>query len=157
MLFFFFFLKLSFFFFFPFKPVLQIKLDTIHRRQETLEGAVCWVGERPRALCISLPSLPLALTCWLLGVTSWLHISWGRGGTPGGTALLFRTASDRHMIWGLSKPMGDVCWVSRVLVFIPANCTRSQRSKAKCHRKPCWICKLSFQYVHRLHVRVAEE
>lgn len=54
-------------FFFPFKPRSPIKLDTIHHWQETLEGAVCRVEQRPRALHISLPSLPLALTHGLAG------------------------------------------------------------------------------------------
>lgn len=55
--------------FFPFKPLSQIKLHTIHRWQETLEGAVCWVEQRPRALWVSLPSLSLALA------HSWLRMS----------------------------------------------------------------------------------
>lgn len=124
-------------FFFAFKPVSQIKPDTVHHRQETLEGAVCRAEQRPRAVSISLPSLPLALTRWLLEVSPpaspgemcQLHISWGHSGTPGGTALLLKAASARHMIWGLSKPRGCVCWLPQVLVLIPANCTRSQRSK----------------------------
>lgn len=57
------------FVFFAFKPVSQIKPDTVHHRQETLEGAVCRAEQRPRAVSISLPSLPLALTRWLLEVS----------------------------------------------------------------------------------------
>lgn len=146
-------------FFFPFKPVSQIKLDRIHHWQETLEGAVCWVEQRPRASRILLPSLPLALTQGLAGGESPpRRTSWRDCGIPGGTAPLFKLASARHVILGRPKLMGSVCWLSQVLVFIPSKPHQESEIKGPgCYKKLRWICKLSFRYASGLRMRVLVE
>ena len=90
-----------------------------------MEGAVCWVEAQGFAY---LTSIPAAGTGWL-GVSHLPapHLL----GIPGGTALLFKLASTRHVILGLRKLMGGVHWLSQVLVFVSAKRTRNQRSKAR--------------------------
>lgn len=99
-----------------------------------------------------------SLAAELGGVTSWLHISWGHGGTPGGTTLLLKSQCHAHDPGAVEA---NGCCLSAFTSSGVHPCKLHLESEIKgvreCHKKLHWICKLSFQYIHRLCVKVAEE